>query len=183
MIRKRTRGFIPHALGSLVLSLAMTGLAQQAIAGHDDDDDDDGGKKSLTIIHVSDVHGHMRPHDEDFIFAGNRENAGGVARLGTGIKEIRERVGEDDSLTFMVGDATHGGAEVLFTLGNAIMPIFNAYRIDAFVMGNWDWAYGTRVTRNRYVDGLKGTIPMSPNNQTTLSSTIPACNGTAGPAD
>jgi len=139
--------------------------------------------KNITLIHISDVHGHIRSHDEDFIFAGNRENAGGVARLGTGIKEIRERVGVENSLTFMVGDATHGGAEVLFTLGNAIMPIFNAYRIDAFVMGNWDWAYGTRVTRNRYVDGLKGTIPMSPNNQTTLSSTIPACNGTAGPAD
>jgi 2',3'-cyclic-nucleotide 2'-phosphodiesterase (5'-nucleotidase family) len=183
MIRKRTRRLIPHALGSLILSLAMTGLAQQAIAGHNDDDDSNDGKKSLTIIHISDVHGHIRPHDEDFIFAGNRENSGGVARLGTGIKEIRERVGEENSLTLMVGDATHGGAEVLFTLGNAIMPIFNAYRIDAFVMGNWDWAYGTRVTRNRYVDELKGTIPMSPNNQTTLSSTIPACNGTAGPAD
>lgn len=88
----------------------------------------------------------------------------------------------ENSLTFMVGDATHGGAEVLFTLGNAIMPIFNALDIDGFVMGNWDWAYGTRVTRNRYVDALKGTIPMSPNNRTTLSSTIPACLTTNNPA-
>jgi S-sulfosulfanyl-L-cysteine sulfohydrolase len=83
----------------------------------------------------------------------------------------------------MVGDSTHGGAEVMFTLGNAIMPVFNSFGIDAFVMGNWDFAYGTRVTRNRYVDSLKGTIPMSRNNQTTLSSTIPACNGTANAAD
>lgn len=140
-------------------------------------------KGELTIIHISDVHGHMRSHDEDFPFSGNRENAGGVARLATGIKEIRERVGVENTLTFMVGDATHGGAEVLFTLGNAIMPVFNAFGIDAFVMGNWDFAYGTRVTRSRYVDSLKGTIPMSTNNQTTLSSTIPACNGTASAVD
>lgn len=157
------------ALAGLTMSLSPQALAAKA--------------KEITIIHVSDVHGHIRPHDEDFVIAGNRENAGGVAKLATGIKEIRERVGVENSLTFMVGDATHGGAEVLFTLGNAIMPIFNSFGIDGFVMGNWDWAYGTRVTRNRYVDALKGTIPMSGNNQTTLSSTIPACNGTASAAD
>ena len=170
---QNSRRFRLYTICILVLTGLTAGVSPQAIAKDN----------TITLIHVSDVHGHIRSHDEDFIFAGNRENAGGVARLGTGIKEIRERVGEENSLTFMVGDATHGGAEVLFTLGNAIMPIFNAYRIDAFVMGNWDWAYGTRVTRNRYVDALKGTIPMSPNNQTTLSSTITACNGTAGPAD
>lgn len=158
----------------LISMAALTGLSAQAIADSD---------KTITIIHLSDVHGHIRPHDEHFINGGNRENSGGVARLATGIKEIRERVGEDNSLLFMVGDATHGGGEVLFTMGDAIMPIFNAFRIDGFVMGNWDWAYGTRVTRNRYVDALKGTIILSPNNQTTLSSTVPACTGKTSPAD
>lgn len=163
-----------YSLCTLAFAGLTMGLSPQAIAEKPNE---------ITLIHVSDVHGHIRPHDEDFITSGNRENAGGVAKLATGIKEIRERVGVENSLTFMVGDATHGGAEVLFTLGNAIMPIFNSLGIDGFVMGNWDWAYGTRVTRNRYVEALKGTIPMSPNNQTTLSSTIPACNGTASPAD
>jgi 2',3'-cyclic-nucleotide 2'-phosphodiesterase (5'-nucleotidase family) len=141
------------------------------------------GNKELTLIHISDIHCHMAPHDEDFLRAGARENAGGLARLATGIKGIREDVGEDNSLLYMVGDATHGGAECLFTLGNAIMPVFNSFRIDAFVMGNWDFAYGTRTTRNRYRDSQKGTIPMSTNNQTTLSATIPACDGSAGPED
>lgn len=163
-----------HALCIVALAGLSVAASPQAFASK---------SKEITLIHVSDVHGHIRSHDEDFIVSGNRENAGGVAKLATGIKNIRQRVGEENSLTFMVGDATHGGGEVLFTLGNAIMPIFNSLRIDAFVMGNWDWAYGTRVTRNRYVDGLKGTIPMSRNNQTTLSSTIPACNGTASAAD
>jgi 2',3'-cyclic-nucleotide 2'-phosphodiesterase (5'-nucleotidase family) len=125
----------------------------------------------------------MAPHDEDFLNSGDRENAGGLARLATGIKGIRENVGEDNSLLYMVGDSTHGGAECLFTLGNAIMPIFNSFRIDAFVMGNWDFAYGSRTTRNRYRDSQKGTIKMSTNNQTTLSATIPACDGSAGPED
>lgn len=159
---------------TLLSAMMAVGLSTQAVAIPDN--------KIITIIHLSDVHGHIRPHDEDFINSGNRENSGGVARLATGIKSIRERVGEDNSLLFMVGDATHGGAEVMFTLGDAIMPVFNAFRIDGFVMGNWDWAYGTRVTRNRYVDSKKGTIILSPNNQTTMSATVPACTGKASPA-
>ncbi|WP_455205199.1 bifunctional metallophosphatase/5'-nucleotidase [Kaarinaea lacus] len=139
--------------------------------------------KNITLIHLSDVHCHILPHDEDFLVSGNRTNSGGVAKLATSIKSIREDVGEDNSLLFMVGDATHGGAECTFTLGNAIMPIFNAFRIDAFVMGNWDFAYGNRTTRNRYRDQQKGKVQMSVNNQTTLSSLNPNCTGTAGPAD
>lgn len=175
LLRKSRKTLRPYALVFLSLSVISLILPTQADAKNKN--------REITIIHVSDVHGHMRPHDEDFAVSGNRENAGGVARMATRIKEIRERVGVENTLTFMVGDSTHGGAEVLFTLGNAIMPVFNAFGIDAFVMGNWDFAYGTRVTRNRYVDGLKGTIPMSKNNQTTLSSTIPECNGTASAAD
>ena len=172
---KYTKQFGLKVLSAIALAGLTASMSSQALASH--------RAKEITLIHVSDVHGHMLPHDEDFLVSGDRENAGGVAKLATGIKEIRERVGVDNTLTFMVGDATHGGAEVLFTLGNAIMPVFNSLGIDAFVMGNWDFAYGTRVTRNRYVNSLKGTIPMSGNNQTTLSSTIPACTGTASAAD
>ncbi|MEN8109067.1 MAG: hypothetical protein ABFS22_13820, partial [Pseudomonadota bacterium] len=172
MKRQYSRRLRLYSLCTLAVAGLTMGLSPQVMAAK---------AKEITLIHVSDVHGHIRSHDEDFITSGNRENAGGVAKLATGIKEIRERVGVENTLTFMVGDATHGGGEVLFTLGNAIMPIFNSLGIDGFVMGNWDWAYGTRVTRNRYVDDLKGTIIMSPNNQTTLSGSIPACTGKAGP--
>jgi 2',3'-cyclic-nucleotide 2'-phosphodiesterase (5'-nucleotidase family) len=163
--------------------LALAIGSSPAVAGKKPPKPKPGDDRTITLIHLSDVHGHTIPHDEDFLKSGDRENSGGVARLATGIKQIREDVGEDNSLLFMVGDATHGGAEVLFTLGNAIMPAFNALRIDGFVMGNWDFAYGNRTTRNRYVDAQKGKIQMSTNNQTTLSSTIPACDGTAPPEE
>ena len=119
-------------LCTLALAGLTMGLSPQVMAAK---------AKEITLIHVSDVHGHIRPHDEDFIVSGNRENAGGVAKLATGIKEIRERVGVDNSLTFMVGDATHGGAEVLFTLGNAISR-FSTPLVSTVL----SWATGTGPT-------------------------------------
>jgi len=137
ILRKSRKMLRPYAVGLLSLTMASFALAPQAGAS---------GKKEITIIHISDVHGHMLPHDENFFISGNRENAGGVARLATGIKEIRERVGAENTLTFMVGDATHGGAEVLFTLGNAIMPIFNSFSIDAIPSVSTLWSWGTGIS-------------------------------------
>lgn len=165
---------VKKLFGSSVISVALASVmtfgTQTALA-----DDAD-----VTLIHLSDVHCHMAPHDEDFLKSGNRVNSGGVARLATGIKQIREEVGEENSALFMVGDATHGGAECMFTMGNAIMPVFNSLGIDGFVPGNWDFAYGKNATRNRFANGSE---KMSPNNQTTLSNTIPECTGKATVAD
>ena len=165
MINRRKNRLMTHAVGASMMAALALG-SQTAVAI----------EKEITIIHLSDVHCHMAPHDEDFIMSGNRTNSGGVARLATGIKSIREEVGKDNSLLFMVGDATHGGAECMFTMGNAIMPIFNSFEIDGFVMGNWDFAYGKNATRNRFANGNE---KMSPNNQTTLSNTVAGCTGKA----
>ena len=172
MINRPKNRLMAHAIGASMMA-AMALSSQVAIAKD----------KNLTIIHLSDVHCHMAPHDEDFIRSGNRTNSGGVAKLATGIKSIREDVGEDNSLLFMVGDATHGGAECMFTMGNAIMPVFNSLNIDGFVMGNWDFAYGKNATRNRFALAKYATEKMSPNNQTTLSNTIPGCTGKAPKED
>ena len=174
MFKERGRKQMFSNIMGLSLVASMMLVTSGAFAG----DRDRNNSRELTIIHLSDVHCHMAPHDENFIKSGNRINSGGVARLATGIKNIRDDVGEENSLLFMVGDATHGGGECMFSMGNAIMPILNSYRIDGFVMGNWDFAYGNNNTRNRYAGGNK---TMSPNNQTTLSNTIPACTGKAGP--
>lgn len=73
------------ALSLLVPAIMTATLSSSAVAGHRHT------TKKITVIHLSDVHGHIRPHDEDFISGRNSENAGGVAKLATGIKEIRER--------------------------------------------------------------------------------------------
>lgn len=107
-----------------------------------------GNSGNLTLIHLSDVHGHMAPHTEVFDDVVHY-NSGGVAKLATKINQIRgETPGQN--LLLMVGDATQGSAETLFTRGNAIMPAFNAMGIDVFTTGNWDFQYGPVVYRNRF---------------------------------
>ena len=144
------------------LALFITLLLQADILRADSND------KEVTLILLSDVHGHLEAHAE--IFPGNNiePESGGLAKLATEIQDIRNN--EPSSLLLMVGDATHGGAEVMFTLGDAIMPAFNALGIDAFTPGNWDFGYGPRVFRTRFAGA---TLPLAPNNRTTLGCPPP----------
>lgn len=125
----------------------------------------------ISLMQLSDVHGHMVPHQE--IFPGDRHQAhsGGLAKLATLIKQVR--ADNPNSLLLAVGDTTHGSAEAMFTLGDALMPALNALNIDAFTPGNWDFGYGPQVFRNRFTSA--NILPLSPNNRTTLSSTKEGC--------
>ena len=107
-----------------------------------------GNSGNFTIMHLSDVHGHMAPHTDVF-YGTVHYNSGGVAKLASKINEIRAQT-PGQNLLLMVGDTTQGSAEVLFTRGNAIMPPLNAMGIDAFTAGNWDFQYGPVVYRNRF---------------------------------
>lgn len=115
--------------------------------------------KNVTIIQVSDLHGNLVPH-AGVIEAYGQENryatqSGGMAKVATIVKDIRASVATNQSLTLGVGDSTHGSAETLFTMGDAIMPALNAIGLEAFTPGNWDFAYGPAVMRHRYVDLCK----------------------------
>ena len=129
-------------------------------------------EKTVTLMQFQDVHGHLAPHAELFEDLDGSErpdpNSGGIAKLATLIKQVREEVGEGNSLLLAVGDTTHGSAETTFTLGDAIMPALNALRIDAFLPGNWDFGYGPRVYRQRFVDDDFSTV-LAPNNRTTVA--------------
>ena len=90
--------------------------------------------RTITLMQLSDVHGHLHPHAEIFPDGRMDPDSGGIAKLTTLIKEVRADT--DDSLLLAVGDSTHGSAEMLFSLGDLIMPWMNSLDIDAFTPSN-----------------------------------------------
>ncbi|MCK7496299.1 MAG: hypothetical protein MZW92_39300 [Comamonadaceae bacterium] len=66
---------------------------------------------------------------------------GGLARVYTVIKDIRKQ--DPKALLINTGDTIQGSAEALYTRGQALVDVLNAFGIDAFAPGNWEFVYGT----------------------------------------
>jgi sulfur-oxidizing protein SoxB len=97
---------------------------------------------TLTLMQMGDLHGELqsRPNlREDAV--GSLQECG-VARLYTVIEQIRSE--DRHALLFNIGDTLQGGAEFLFTQGQAIVDIFDKFKINAYASGNWDFLYGKR---------------------------------------
>ena len=108
---------------------------------------------TVTFMHMNDLHAHLTPHPDRVIDAQGETKIverGGLARLATLIRRIR--TDNPDSVLMNIGDTYHGGAEAMFTLGNAIVDPVNALGIDVGVPGNWDFGYSSVVFRLRYTD-------------------------------
>jgi 2',3'-cyclic-nucleotide 2'-phosphodiesterase (5'-nucleotidase family) len=121
--------------------------------------------KTITLMQLQDVHGHIAPHAAILKDEVLDPNSGGMAKLATLIKQVR--ADNPNNLLLAVGDTTHGSAEMLFTMGDAIMPMMNALNIDAFLPGNWDFGWGPRVYRQRFTPNT--AIELAPNNRTTIA--------------
>ena len=146
----------------MTLSFAVAGLCQPALA-------DDN---RVTLIEMGDLHGTLVPHaavlkDPD---GSERQvpSAGGLARLKTIVDDIR--TDNPQAVLLSAGDLTHGSAENLFTVGDAMMVAMNAFGIDVFTPGNWDFGYGPAVFRNRFAS--RGPFPTVPANIRVMSSYI-----------
>lgn len=106
---------------------------------------------TVTLIHLNDLHAHLLSHSEQVrksdgsVKVGER---GGLARIATKINQIRSS--NPDNILVNVGDTFHGGAEAMFSNGNAIVDPVNALGIDVGTPGNWDYAYGPLVTNARF---------------------------------
>ena len=116
----------------------------------------------VTLIAMGDLHGTLVPHAAVLKNPDGTErevaNAGGLAKLKTVVDGIRAE--NPQSLLLSCGDLTHGSAETLFTVGDAMIKAMNSFDIDVFTPGNWDFGYGPAVFRNRFASfGPKPGIP------------------------
>jgi 2',3'-cyclic-nucleotide 2'-phosphodiesterase (5'-nucleotidase family) len=141
-------------IASLLTAITLSVVSAQTLAA-----------RNITLMQLSDVHGHLHPHAEIFPDGRMDEESGGIAKLTTLIKDVRAST--PNSLLLAVGDSTHGSAEMLFSLGDLIMPWMNSLDIDAFTPGNWDFGWGPRVYRQRFTPNT--TIQLAPNNRTTIA--------------
>ena len=147
----------------LSIALLSTCVSSQAYA-------DDG--EIVTLIEMGDLHGTLVSHAAVLknIDGTERqvESSGGLARLKTVVNNIR--ADNPEAVLLSAGDLTHGSAETMFTVGDAMMIPINAFGIDVYTPGNWDFGYGAAVFRNRFTSyGPKPTIP---GNIRTMSSYI-----------
>lgn len=121
----------------LVLSYSSDVLAEDA--------QDDDGSKTLTLIQIGDLHGHMVPRwnlRSDAAHPNAKE--GGLARIYTLIQQIRSE--DPRALLVNTGDTVQGSAEALFTRGQAMVDVLDRWKVDAFALGNWDFLYGPQRT-------------------------------------
>ncbi len=142
-------------VGKCAVAAALSSLLGGLGAVHADE-------KIITLIQLQDVHGNIAPHAGIIHNLDGSERAvtrgGGLAKTKTLINQIRAE--NPNNLLLAVGDTVHGTAEVLFTVGDAIMPTLNSFGIDAYTPGNWEYGYGPAVFRNRFTAaGPKPPLP------------------------
>ena len=148
----------------VVMTVALSASCSYANANSDGD--------YITLIEMGDLHGTLVPHAAIMKNKDGSEyesaSAGGLARLKTVVDDIRED--NPDAILLSAGDLTHGSAEAMFTVGDAMMIPMNAFGIDVYTPGNWDFGYGAAVFRNRFT--TSGPKPTIPGNIRTMSGYI-----------
>ena len=88
--------------------------------------------KTLTIVHVNDIHGRVQPDE--------REGAMGFARFKTKLDAMREA--NPNLLLLNAGDTLHGTTLVNVTEGETMVNLMNILGFDVMVPGNHDFNYG-----------------------------------------
>lgn len=134
----------------LSTALALGAFGPQAFAGGHHGGG--YGTNDITLIEMGDLHGTLVSHQAILKHTDGTEYeveaSGGLAKLKTVVNGIRDD--NPDAVLLSVGDLTHGSAEAMFTVGDAMMAAVNAMGIDVFTPGNWDYGYGAGVFRGRF---------------------------------
>ncbi len=114
------------------------------------------GDGAVTFIHIGDLHGHLIPRPDLREGAPDQGPVGGLAHVYDQVQKIRKA--HPDALLVNTGDTIQGGAEALFTSGQAMVDLLNLFKVDAFAAGNWDFVYGTE----RFIELFAGESPRAP---------------------
>jgi 2',3'-cyclic-nucleotide 2'-phosphodiesterase (5'-nucleotidase family) len=94
------------------------------------------GLKSISILHTTDLHGHILP-TENYDDVGD---VGGFARCATQIARWRQEC--PANVLVDLGDVYQGTPESLANRGQLMIRLFNQLRYDAWVIGNHDLDWG-----------------------------------------
>lgn len=145
----------------LPMAFVMGTISSQAQAGD-----------TITLIEMGDLHGTLVPHAAVLKNTDGTErevaSSGGLARLKTVVDNIRSD--NPEAVLLSTGDLTHGSAETMFTVGDAMMVPINAFGIDVYTPGNWDFGYGAAVFRNRFAS--KPPFPTIPGNIRVMARNV-----------
>mgnify|MGYP001826083625 CR=1 FL=1 len=154
----------------MAVTVALSASCSYAYANNDE---------YITLIEMGDLHGTLVPHAAIMKNPDGSEyesaSAGGLARLKTVVDDIRKD--NPEAVLLSTGDLTHGSAEAMFTVGDAMMIPINAFGIDVYTPGNWDFGYGAAVFRNRFASF--GPKPPLPGNIQVMSGYI-SCDDVPG---
>ena len=90
----------------------------------------DGSGTTLTIVHVNDVHGHVKGDDSVI----------GHEKLQTIVKDLRA---QDPNVLFLnAGDTVHGTTLATLSGGESVIRLMNIMGFDAMTPGNHEFNYG-----------------------------------------
>ena len=136
------------AAASLLVAAALCALAVRPPPAASSAAAPDAGGVKLTLLHVNDSHGQLSP----LVVQGKQ--VGGVARLATALRQVRQASSANRIFLIHCGDEfSRGDALSVASAGAANIAVMNHLGFDLWVPGNGDFYDGLNVLRRRMAQG------------------------------
>jgi 2',3'-cyclic-nucleotide 2'-phosphodiesterase (5'-nucleotidase family) len=100
---------------------------------------DDPATVTISILHTTDLHGHILPTSD----YNDNPDLGGLARCASQIRQWQR--GNPNSILLDIGDVYQGTEFGLHTRGATMIRCLNALAYDAWIMGNHDFDWGLQA--------------------------------------